>query len=87
MTFVEFASVSEKTPSGYSWWLNKPHPKQMKPKPWADAPDDTFVALGHWGQRIIVVPSEDLVIARTGDDREGGIDVNELTKLCLAVTR
>lgn len=86
-TFEEYAGESESTPSGYSWWLNKPHPKQMKPKPWADVPDDTYAALGHWGQRIIVVPSEDVVIARTGDDREGSIDVNELTKLCLAVTR
>lgn len=85
--FVASAPESEKTPSGYSWWLNRPVPSQNKPKPWADVPEDTYAALGHWGQRIIVVPSEDVVIVRTGDDRAGSIDVNELTKLSLAVAR
>ena len=50
-------------------------------------PEDAYAALGHWGQRIIVVPSEDVVIVRTGDDRKGSIEVNELTKLSLAVAR
>ncbi len=85
--FVGYASENEKTPSGYMWWLNKPTPSQSKPKPWADVPEDTFAALGHWGQRIIVVPSMDVVIVRTGDDREGSMDVNELTKLALEVVR
>ena len=85
--FTATAPETEGTPSGYSWWLNKASPARNKPKPWADLPDDTYAALGHWGQRIIVVPSEDLVVVRTGDDREGSIDVNELTKLSLAVTR
>jgi hypothetical protein len=33
------------------------------------------------------VPSEDVVIVRVGDDREGSIDVNKLTKFALEVTR
>lgn len=85
--FVASAPEDEKTPSGYSWWLNRPVPSQNKPSPWPDVPQDTYAALGHWGQRIIVVPSEDVIIVRTGDDRDGSIDVNELTKLCLAVAR
>jgi CubicO group peptidase (beta-lactamase class C family) len=85
--FVATAPDNEKTPSGYSWWLNRPVPSQNKPLPWPDAPDDTYAALGHWGQRIIVVPSEDVIIVRVGDDRDGSIDVNELTKHALAVTR
>ncbi|MFZ5444591.1 MAG: serine hydrolase domain-containing protein [Myxococcota bacterium] len=85
--FVTSAHESEKVSTGYSWWLNREVPSRNKPKPWADVPEDTYAALGHWGQRIIVVPSEDVVIVRTGDDREGSIDVNELTKLSLAVAR
>jgi CubicO group peptidase (beta-lactamase class C family) len=85
--FLATAPDDEKTSSGYSWWLNRPIPTQNKPKPWADLPEDTYAALGHWGQRIIVVPSEDVIVVRTGDDREGSIDVNELTKLSLAVAR
>ncbi|MBL8938193.1 MAG: serine hydrolase, partial [Archangium sp.] len=66
----EYKLPCEDTPNGYMWWLNRP-PAAGVDKPWKDAPDDTYAALGHWGQRIIVIPSEDLVIMRTGDDREG----------------
>ena len=85
--FVATAPDDEKTPSGYSWWLNRPVPSQNKPMPWPDIPEDTYAALGHWGQRIIVVPSQDVIVVRVGDDRDGSIDVNELAKLSLAVTR
>lgn len=85
--FVKYAPENEKTPSGYAWWLNRPVPQQNKDKPWPDAPDDAYAALGHWGQRIIVVPSQDVVIVRTGDDRQGSIDVNDLVKFSLPVAR
>lgn len=85
--FVASAGEGEKTPSGYSWWLNTATPSQNKPKPWPDLPDDAYAAQGHWGQRIIVIPSEDVVIVRTGDDRKGSIPVNELAKLALEVVR
>jgi CubicO group peptidase (beta-lactamase class C family) len=83
--FMESAPESEESPSGYAWWLNKP--TRVKGKPWADAPDDTFAALGHWGQRIIVIPSLDVIIVRTGDDRDGSIPVNDLVKFSLGVAQ
>ncbi len=82
----EFQLPCEDTPNGYMWWLNTP-PAEGVEKPWKDIPDDTYAALGHWGQRIIVVPSEDVVIVRTGDDRAGSIDVNGLVKFALPVAR
>lgn len=85
--FVASAPPDETTPSGYAWWLNRPVPEQGKTKPWADSPEDTYVAVGHWGQRIIVVPSEDVIVVRTGDDRAGSMSINELTRLSLAVAR
>jgi CubicO group peptidase (beta-lactamase class C family) len=81
-----FQLPCEDTPNGYMWWLNRP-PAAGAEKPWKDAPDDTYAALGHWGQRIIVVPSEDLVIVRVGDDRQGSIPVNELVKFVLPLVR
>ena len=83
---TEFQLPCEDTPSGYMWWLNRP-PADGVEKPWKDAPDDTYAALGHWGQRIIVIPSEDLVIVRNGDDREGSIPVNELVKNVLPLVK
>jgi CubicO group peptidase (beta-lactamase class C family) len=76
----------EDTPNGYMWWLNRP-PAPGLEKPWKDAPDDTFAALGHWGQYILVIPSEDTVIVRFGDDREKTLPVNDLVKLVLPVVR
>ena len=84
------AADDEKVPSGYSWWLNRPvQEKANQPKPWPDAPEDTFAARGHWGQNIIVVPSEDVVIARFGDDRKvaNSTLTNNLVKFALQVAR
>ena len=85
--FHAFADATEDTPSGYAWWLNQPSPARNKPIPWPDVPGDTYAALGHWGQRIIVVPSEDIIVVRVGDDRAGSLDVNDLMKFSLAVAR
>lgn len=82
----EYQLPCEETPNGFMWWLNKP-PADGKEKPWKDAPDDTYAALGHWGQRIIVIPSEDLVIVRVGDDRDGSIPVNDLVKNVLPLVK
>ncbi|MDO8405761.1 MAG: serine hydrolase, partial [Pseudomonas sp.] len=48
-----------------------------------DAPADTFAALGHWGQAMYVIPGEQLVIVRYGDDRDDLYQHNELLKLAL----
>jgi CubicO group peptidase (beta-lactamase class C family) len=74
-------------PSGYMWWLNAAVPEVGLESPWKDAPIDSYAAEGHWGQKIIVIPSEDVVIVRTGDDREGSIPENDLIKFALPVTR
>jgi CubicO group peptidase (beta-lactamase class C family) len=85
--FVKYAKPEDDEPSGYAWWLNVPVPEQNKQRPWPDLPEGTYAAQGHWGQRIIVVPSEDVVIVRTGDDREGSMPINELGQLALEVAR
>jgi CubicO group peptidase (beta-lactamase class C family) len=77
----------ERTPNGYMWWLNRALPEAELGKPWPDAPDDTFAALGHWGQYVIVIPSEDVVIVRTGDDRQETLPINGLIQHVLAVVR
>ena len=41
-------------------------------------------ASGHWGQKLFVIPSRDLVIVRTGDDRDRSFDTGTFLRLVLA---
>lgn len=85
--YTHFSADDETTASGYAWWLNAAIPSLNRPSPWPDIPADTYAALGHWGQRIVVVPSQDVIVVRTGDDRQGSVNVNELVKRALEVAR
>ncbi|MDC0719122.1 serine hydrolase domain-containing protein [Nannocystis bainbridge] len=70
---------------GRHWWLNLPVPDLAHERRWPAAPPDTFAGLGHWGQTIFVIPSADLVLVRTADDREAGFDQNRYLELALAL--
>lgn len=70
----------EAVPGGH-WWLNQA--VAGAGKPWADAPADSFAALGHWGQALYVLPNEGLVIVRYADDRDKSYQHNELLKRAL----
>lgn len=65
---------------GRLWWLN-----QTNPATWPDVPVDAYAAEGHWGQFVVVIPSLDLVIVRTGDDRDDTFDLTTFIKLAMAV--
>ena len=84
--FASSAPVGNKTPNGWMWWLNKASGPATE-KPWKDAPDDAYSAIGHWGQYVVVVPSADVVIVRTGDDRRDGIALSRLSPLALEVAK
>lgn len=85
--FAATAPEGTPRPNGRLWWLNQAVDGRFT-TPWPDAPTDTFAALGHWGQYIIVIPSRDLVIVRTGDDREKDtLPVNDLVKQALKVAQ
>lgn len=85
--FVVGAPEGERRPSGYAWWLGRPVPTRGVPSRWPDIPEDTYAAQGYWGQRIVVVPSEDLVVVRFGDDRQEAMNTNDLIKYVLPVVR
>lgn len=74
-------------PNGFSWWLNVPITERQLPSPWKNSPVDSYAAIGHWGQFIMVVPSEDLVVVRTGDDRDDDVDEDKLISLSIAVAK
>lgn len=70
------AQPGEAMPGGH-WWLNNT-------SAWADAPSDTFAALGHWGQGLYVLPKQRLVVVRYADDRDGSFQHNTLLRHVLA---
>src|SRR5690606_8864046 len=56
-------NASENTRAyGYQWWLNAGDAALR----WPDLPADAFAAQGNRQQVLMVIPSEDLVIARLG---------------------
>ncbi len=78
-------SEEDKTDPAYGalWWLNRTVPERNLPRAYPDAPEDTFMALGHWGQFIFVIPSLDMVVVYTGDNRDKIFDINTFLKLII----
>lgn len=73
---------------GRHFWTNHAIPERGIDSVWPDVPADAYQASGHWGQSITIIPSEDLVVVRTADDREAGVlDKNRLLSLAIAVAR
>jgi len=70
---------------GRQWWLNYAVPETGAVQRWPELPEDTYAALGHWKQMIVVVPSMDLVVVRTGDDRDGSFDHSTFMTLAAAL--
>jgi CubicO group peptidase (beta-lactamase class C family) len=83
--FIQNRPYAETESNGYMWWTNAAIPSIPLASPWVGAPVDTYSAIGHWGQYITVVPSQDLLIVRTGDDRNDSVDIGKMVQLSMAV--
>lgn len=59
--------VTETGVYGGSFWLNR-EVKKGEGKPYPYSPDDLFAAIGYMGQVLVVLPSQNMVIVRTGYD-------------------
>jgi CubicO group peptidase (beta-lactamase class C family) len=49
-----------------------------------EAPGDTYSFEGHWGQKVMIVPSRKLVIARVGNDRDVQFDPGPMVGAAVA---
>jgi CubicO group peptidase (beta-lactamase class C family) len=58
---------------GRQFWLNRRVPGFQDEKPWPSVPEDAYAMRGHWGQSVTIIPSLDLVVVRTADDRQPGV--------------
>lgn len=83
----EWARDGDAVP-GRHFWTNRSIPELGIDAVWPDVPEDAYQASGHWGQSITMIPSEDLVVVRTADDREAGVlDKNRFLSLAIAIAR
>ncbi len=81
---TELPEKDRKDPAyGALWWLNRDVPEKNLSRIYPDAPADTFIAMGHWGQFIFVIPSLDMVVVYTGDNRDKTFSINTFLKLII----
>lgn len=76
-------SHSDKPVRGMHLWTNKENLRMNLRRPFPDVPADMFAALGHWGQSMVMVPSERIIVVRMADDRDDSFDMNRFIKLLL----
>jgi CubicO group peptidase (beta-lactamase class C family) len=76
-------SHSEKPVRGMHLWTNKENLRLNLKRPFPDVPSDMFAALGHWGQSMVMIPSERVIVVRMADDRDDSFDMNRFLKLLL----
>lgn len=75
---------------GAGWWINSGDSRGARFRREHGMPEDAFMAQGIYGQTVVVVPSERLVIARFGttyDLRMAMIDICRLTAETVAALR
>ncbi|WP_176736662.1 serine hydrolase domain-containing protein [Oligoflexus tunisiensis] len=55
--------------TGRHFWINLPSDQSGKAPPYAKAPVNILIAMGHWGQRLYIIPAWNMVVVRFADDR------------------
>lgn len=78
----------EPEPYGAQWWVNDA--RDGSPARFPTMPSDAYWASGHDGQYVVVVPSADLVVVRTGFSPGGtldSLDVDALVRDLAAAVR
>lgn len=70
---------------GAHWWLNAGEPGNAENRAWPDLPTDAYAAQGFEGQRVMVIPSRNVVIVRLGLSRpERNFSTNDFAAAVLA---
>jgi len=72
---------------GAHWWLNKSNKEKGLKRPYPDAPESLYMALGHYGQSLAIFPEQNMLVVRTAYDKDGEINRNTLYKLILGALK
>ena len=88
--WMDFATTvvpagGEPEPYGAQWWVNDAG--DGSPLRFPGLPADAYWASGHDGQYVVVVPSADLVVVRTGFSPGGKLDSLGVETLVREVAR
>lgn len=61
------------------WWLNTalPFPDGSYKSRYPNLPANAVLGLGHWGQMLVIIPDQKVVIVRTGEDKSGRMNRDE----------
>ena len=62
-------NILEELVPAHHWWTVA-HGINKSESAYETLPRDTMFALGHWGQSLTVIPSENVIIVRYGEDKE-----------------
>jgi CubicO group peptidase (beta-lactamase class C family) len=80
--WVDFsAAATLDTDYGAGFWTNRSEHADAKGRVRAGMPRDAFFASGDLGQRIVIIPSQHLVVVRLGDSVDPTGDIRGLTRL------
>lgn len=76
-------NITDEGVYGGSIWLNKAVKKGFG-KPYPASPANMLLAMGHYGQILAILPTQKMVIARTGYDQEYNSKVDEFISRAVA---
>jgi hypothetical protein len=75
------ASATLDTDYGAGFWTNRSEHPNAKGRVRLGIPRDAFFASGYLGQRVVILPTQHLVIARLGDSVDATGDIRGLARL------
>jgi CubicO group peptidase (beta-lactamase class C family) len=75
------AAATLDTDYGAGFWTNRSEHENAKGRVRAGIPRDAFFASGNLGQRIVILPSQHMVVVRLGDSVAPDGDIGGLTRL------
>jgi CubicO group peptidase (beta-lactamase class C family) len=80
--WVDFsAAATLDTDYGAGFWTNRSEHQHAKARVRLGVPRDAFFASGDLGQRVVIIPSQQMVVVRLGDSTHPAGDISGLARL------